>query len=87
MHWDMLSINPNAIEYIEENKHRISWDWIYTNPSIFEIDYEKLKSRKQHLTEEIMMKCFHPKRLVYYLKAYHYCIGNDEYVDGTFDML
>jgi hypothetical protein len=87
IHWDYISENQNAIDFIQENKEHISWEWLYTNPAIFEIDYDKIKQMKQHLTEEIMMKCFHPKRLVYFLKTYQYCIGNDEYVEDTFDML
>jgi len=46
-----------------------------------------MKHRSKDLTEEIMIKCFHPKRLVYFLEKYQYCIGNDEYLDNMFDIL
>ena len=31
-----LSLNPNAIDILKENPHKIDWDWLSANPSIFE---------------------------------------------------
>ncbi len=84
---DFISDNPNAIDFLKENIKNVSWEWLYTNPAIFEIAYAKMKHRNKYFTEEIMIKCFHPKRLVYFLKKYHYCIGNDEYVNDRFEIL
>ena len=69
-------LNPNIIGYIEY----INWFNLSSNPSIFEIDYDALKKRIEPFTEELMMKCFHPEKLNYYLTNYSYDIGSDEYI-------
>lgn len=51
------------------------------NPAIFEIDYETLQQRMEPLKEELMQKCFHPHRLLYYLEKYGYDIGEDNYTE------
>ena len=44
---------------------------------IFEIDYQKLETRIETFKEELIQKCFHPRRLLYYLETYNYDIGDD----------
>ena len=77
--WSNLSGNQNAIHLLELNQGRIDWNIIQQNPSIFEVDYEFLKERISFYKEELIQKCFHPKRLFYYLDSYNYDIGEDEY--------
>ena len=38
-----MSINPNAIEILENNKNKINWINISSNPSIFTYDYQKIR--------------------------------------------
>ena len=33
IHWDCLSINPNAISLLEKNQNKIDWDYLSYNPS------------------------------------------------------
>ena len=35
--WDMLSINPNAIELLKENPNKINWKYLSMNPSAIEL--------------------------------------------------
>lgn len=51
------------------------------NPAIFEIDYLSLQQKMEPLKEELMQKCFHPQRLLYYLETYEYDIGEDNYTE------
>ena len=78
--WSDLSLHPKAIHLLEENPDKIDWYCLSKNPSIFEIDYDAIKNRVEPFKEELIQKCFHPKRLVYYLEQYKYDIGDDEYV-------
>ena len=79
--WRLLSENPQALHLLEENQDKISWWGLSKNVSIFEIDYQKLKTRVEVFKEELMQKCFHPDRLVHYLETFKYDIGEDEYQD------
>ena len=38
-----LSNNRNAIHLLEKNQDKIIWDLLSGNPSIFELDYNKIK--------------------------------------------
>ena len=38
---------------------------------------EVLKKRIETFKEELIQKCYHPKRLVYYLDKYNYDIGEE----------
>lgn len=49
------------------------------NPAIFEIDYKALRQKIDPIKEELMQRCFHPRRLMYYLETYGYDIGDDSY--------
>lgn len=79
--WDFLSQNPQAIRLLEQNLDKINWCDLIKNPSIFEIDYQDLQQRIEVFKEELIQKCYHPERLVYYLETYNYDIGEDEYQD------
>ena len=80
INWNGLSLNINAIHILKKNIEHINWFNLSSNPSIFEIDYDALKKRIEPFTEELMMKCFHPEKLNYYLNNYSYDIGSDEYM-------
>ena len=79
--WLTLSINPNALDLLEQNPDKIEWDGLFSNSSIFEVDYQVLQQRIEPFKEELIQKCFHPDRLVHYLEVYNYDIGEDEYQD------
>ena len=81
IHWTSLSYNPAAIELLEANQDKIDWFNLSSNPAIFEIDYDLLQKRCTIYKEELMMVCFHPKRLQYFLDTYNYDIGDDTYFD------
>ena len=51
----------------------------FRNPEIYEIDYQEIAKLIEPFKEELIQKCFHPKRLVYYLEKYNYDIGCDEF--------
>ena len=40
--WMALSINPNAIELLQENPDKIDWMVLSYNPSISTYDYEHI---------------------------------------------
>jgi hypothetical protein len=35
--WCWLSLNPNAIELLQENKNKINWDVLSLNPNAIEL--------------------------------------------------
>ena len=37
LNWDLLSLNPNAIELLKENPDKINWDWLSYNPNAIEL--------------------------------------------------
>ena len=59
----------------------VEWEGLSSNPSIFEIDYSFLKKRQDLFKEELIAKCFHPVRLLYYLEKYNYDIGEDSFFE------
>ena len=84
MHWECLIENLEAIQLLkdkllEPNQDKICVRKLLTNPAIFEIDYLALQERIEPFKEELMLKCFHPNRLVRYLETYNYDIGEDDY--------
>jgi hypothetical protein len=61
--WDMLSLNPNAIELIKANQDKIDWDNLSYNPAIFELDYEKMKENNQETYEDLIKEVMKPSRV------------------------
>ena len=82
--WQLLSSNPCAIKLLEQNQDKILWKHISLNENIFELDYYLIKKRIEPFVEELMMVCFHPSRLEYYIEKYNYDIGDDTYMDDDF---
>ena len=82
--WKYL-VNINSEKLIKDNLNNkvyefdFSWVLISNKDYIFEIDYDRLKISRQFIIEELMKKCYHPKRLNYYLLKYNYDIGSDTY--------
>lgn len=37
IHWDYLSANPNAIEFLKENPKYINWHYLSSNPNALEL--------------------------------------------------
>ena len=84
--WDNLAENSNSISLLKIliKNENVDDFWVYHanyNPNIFEIDYENLDKRISIYKEELIQKCFHPKRLMYYLETYNYNLGDAFYLD------
>jgi hypothetical protein len=62
-----LSGNTNAIHLLKNNKNNIYWDWLSTNPSIFELDYNYLKERCHIYMEKLIQKTMHPNNIQKYI--------------------
>ena len=77
--WNYLSVNSGPISLLRKNQDKIDWYLIFSNPSIFEIDYPLLHQRIKLFKEKLMQKCFHADRVVPYWENYNYDIGKDEY--------
>ena len=76
IYWEKLSGNRNAMHLLEQNIEVINWFAISTNPAIFEIDYEYIKSKIKPFEEELIQTSLHPARLEHYLDTYNYDIGD-----------
>jgi hypothetical protein len=37
INWDCLSLNPNAIKLLKENKDKINWEELSRNPNAIEL--------------------------------------------------
>ena len=35
--------NQNSMKLLKENKDKINWNWLSSNPSIFELDYTQMR--------------------------------------------
>ena len=57
---NMLSSNPRAGAYLEQNPEKIEWNNFSKNPAIFEYDYANMI---RPFTEELMQNRFHPDNL------------------------
>ena len=63
INWFKLSGNSNAIHILEKNMDKIFWNILSRNPSIFELDYNKIRIRMDIIKEEMMQKVFHPRNI------------------------
>jgi len=63
--WNSLPYNPNAYHLIEMHLDKVNY-LVSSNPSIFVIDYAKMKERMVNLgfAEELTMKVWNPTRLL-----------------------
>jgi hypothetical protein len=76
--WFCLSKNPSAIEWLKNNPEKVDYIGLCSNPSAIGLyDYDAMKQATSIFYEELMQKCFHPRRLLYYLENYDYDIGED----------
>jgi hypothetical protein len=72
MDWGYMFKNPHpeAIKIVKENSQKfeslynnIHTGEIFSNPAIFELDYEKIRIRKLELHQELMRVYLHPSRI------------------------
>jgi hypothetical protein len=68
VNWVGLSINPNpnAISILENNinnLHKVDWNFLSENPSIFQIDYDEMRENFHEMAEEIAKIVWHPSRM------------------------
>jgi len=68
--WNYLSLNPNAIELLKNNKDKIDCEMLMSNSSIFTYDYEGMKETKADLNEEVIAMALHPKRIFRLISEY-----------------
>jgi hypothetical protein len=68
INWCGLSSNPYAIHLLEQNQNKINWLYLSENPEIFEYDYVKMKNTTGVFKEELMMKAWHPTRVIQWLE-------------------
>jgi hypothetical protein len=52
LHWDKLSLNPNAIKLLEENKDKIDWENLSKNINAIDILKEKWEQEKSLMIED-----------------------------------
>ena len=57
--WNLLSLNPNAIELLKENQDRIDWTYLSTNPKAIEL----LKANRDEINWTWLSKNPNPKAL------------------------
>jgi hypothetical protein len=69
------------MEILKNNNEKINWDELSSNPSIITYDYEKIKQNFEELTEEIIAKALHPKRIFRLIEEY----GEEEIYNIYFD--
>ena len=60
--WGNLSQNPNAMPILEKNQ--IDWYWINRNPSLFQLDYSRMKENNKEFFKELVEKVFHRDRVI-----------------------
>jgi hypothetical protein len=74
-----LATNPNAIDLIRDNIENIpliSYLYLYKNPSIFKLDYEKMRKNNEMLEEELLKVVLHPKRIIKNIELYGFDIDD-----------
>jgi hypothetical protein len=63
-----LNTNPNVIRLFEKNINKINWIWLSMNNNIFELNYDYLKQRMDIFREELIMKAWHPTRVMKWIE-------------------
>ena len=65
INWRNLSRNPNAIHLLEQNQDKIDWSMFSGNLSIFEYDYQAMRSHMYNsdFFRELMANRFHPDNM------------------------
>ena len=81
IYWKVLSKNPAAIDILEKNPEKINWEYLSRNPEIFELDYKLIAERMKIIEEDLMKKCWHPKRYFGYRTKYKYDFNYDKYFE------
>ena len=62
--WQGLGTNPSGIHLIESNldKSHLFRSYLFSNPAIFELDYDFLTRRMNMIRDELMEKAWNPSR-------------------------
>ena len=59
-----MSSNPSAIDLFEKYTDKINWQYLSSNPNIFEFDYVKMaEQRILFILEDLMKNALHPLRI------------------------
>ena len=66
--WNCLSDNPSAIEILKENEDKINY--LSRNPSIFQLDYEKMIENNIEFYEELIKEIMKPSRIFKKIQEY-----------------
>jgi hypothetical protein len=67
--WRNLSRNSSAIHLLEANQSKVCYDTILQNDNIYQYDYAEMKLRMDILRKEMMIKVWHPLRVIKWLEA------------------
>ncbi len=67
--WEGISINPSAINIIEDNMEHFIYSFGSSNPEIFTYDYDKLKKNKEELHLSLIEYLYHPSKISKYLET------------------
>jgi hypothetical protein len=51
------------MKLLEKNQDKIDWYMFSTNPSIFELDYIKMKKNNENMYEELIKEVMKPSRV------------------------
>ena len=69
IYWPNLSRNSSAIHLLEANPDKVIYGTILQNENIYEYDYAEMKLRMDVLRKEMMIKVWHPLRVIKWLEA------------------
>ena len=60
-----MNKNINAFQLLSQNQNKIDWDYLSSNPLIFELDYEKMSKNDIHMNlyEELIKEVMKPSRV------------------------
>jgi hypothetical protein len=72
INWDAIPLNPIVIIQLQEFHERFYWKWLFENPIIFQLDFQKLVADRQPLIKELFQKVYHPKNVQTLLLKYEY---------------
>jgi len=59
-------LNPSAIELLSKNQDKVDWYQLYSNPAIFELDYDVMRKENEGLYEELIKEVMNPRRIFKY---------------------
>ena len=98
INWNYLSLNPNAIELLKENKDKINWNNLSSNPNAIGLlkEYNYQKSLNQIIKDNIdnfnlyIIKIIFLMIVIYEINnfdTYKNLIANISYIKDLYDII